>query len=315
MFRKLICPISFIFVISLALTSSANAELIGWWKFDEGSGTIAADSSGNGHNGTINGGATWAAGQLDGALRFDGTDDYVNCGLININTAVTGGMTVCAWINKPAGGDMKFCTNRQVAEDAGGGFTCAIYNNRLEMDFENATSRNLNRDTDGPTIPANTWVHVAWVYDDVANTFSEYHNGVLADSSTENVSVGVSTQAFRIGANSPGLDHYVNGLIDDLRIYNHTLSQVEIQQAMLGWGPVLVFASNPNPADEQIDMPRDCVLNWMPGDYAAKHNVYLGTDFNDVNNASLDNHPGMQFSQNQDANTYQPDILLDFVQK
>jgi hypothetical protein len=309
--RNLFCLIFLAFVISVVLPNSADADLIGWWKFNETAGITAADSSGNGHDGTLNGNPTWATGKLGGALRFDGVDDYVSCGLVNIDTAITGGMAVCAWINKPTGGDMKFCSNRQTAEAAGGGFTCTIYNNRLEMDFESAAGRNLNRDADGPAIPADTWVHVAWVYDDVANTFYEYHNGVLADSSTENVSVGVSTVAFRIGANSPSLDHYVNGLIDDLRVYNHAVSEAELQQAMLGWGPIRVFASNPNPING--DVPRDTVLSWTPGDFADKHNVYFGTVFDDVNTASVNNPLGVLVSPGQSQSTYNPGIL-DFNQ-
>jgi len=312
--RKLINSIAFIFVVGLAMTNTVSADLIAWWDFDEGSGIIAADSSGNGHDGILNGNPTWATGKLGGALQFDGVDDYVSCGPLNIDTVITGGMAVCAWINKPAGGDMKFCSNRQAAEAAGGGFTCAIYNNRLEMDFESATGRNLNRDADGPTVPADTWVHVAWVYDDVANTFNEYHNGMLADSSTENVSVGVSTVAFRIGANSPTLDHYVNGLIDDLRVYDHAISEAELQQAMLGWGPIRVYASNPNPVNGQEDVPRDTILSWTPGDFADKHNVYFGTVFDDVNTASINNQLEVLVSPGQSQSTYNPGLSFDHAQ-
>jgi hypothetical protein len=311
--RKLICPIAFIFVVGLAVTNTVSADLIAWWDFDEGSGIFAADSSGDGHDGTLNGNPTWAAGKLSGALQFDGTDDYVTCGLINIDTAVTGGMTVCAWINKPAGGDMKICSNRQVANAAGGGFTCAIYNNRLEMDFESATGRNLNRDADGSAVPADTWVHVAWVYDDVANTFDEYHNGILADSSTENVSVGISTVEFRVGTDSPSVGHYFTGLIDDLRVYDHAITELELQQAMLGWGPIRVFAYNPNPVDGQEDVARDTILSWTPGDFADRHNVYFGTVFNDVNTASVNNPLGVLVSPGQSQSTYNP-TFLDFGQ-
>ncbi len=71
------------FVLSLILytlyfipnTTSAAAPtsgLVGYWNFDEGSGTVAADGSGSGNNGTING-ATWVAGKVgSGALSFDG---------------------------------------------------------------------------------------------------------------------------------------------------------------------------------------------------------------------------------------------------
>ena len=45
--------------------------LVGWWSFDEGSGTVAGDSSGNGNTGTIYG-ATWVTGIYGKALSFDG---------------------------------------------------------------------------------------------------------------------------------------------------------------------------------------------------------------------------------------------------
>ncbi len=54
-----------------AATINPHPGLVGWWRFDEGSGTIAGDSSGNGNNGTIYG-ATWVAGKYGQALSFDG---------------------------------------------------------------------------------------------------------------------------------------------------------------------------------------------------------------------------------------------------
>lgn len=56
-----------------------------------------------------------------------------------------------------------------------------------------------------------------------------------------------------------------------------------------GKGPEL--ATDPKPADEATDMPRDVVVSWKPGIYAAKHNVYFGTSFADVNAATPTNHP------------------------
>jgi hypothetical protein len=46
-----------------------------WWKLDEQSGVVAADSSGNGRSATVIG-ASWAAGKLDGSLSFDGASNY-----------------------------------------------------------------------------------------------------------------------------------------------------------------------------------------------------------------------------------------------
>jgi len=78
--------------------------------------------------------------------------------------------------------------------------------------------------------------------------------------------------------------------------------------------PPPVKAKNPNPADQAIDVPRDVVLSWTPGESADTHDVYFGTNFDDVNNASGTNTPGVEVSQGQDANMYDPVGLLDFGQ-
>ena len=48
--------------------------LVGWWRFDEVEGLTAADSSGHANLGTLMNGPIWTG---DGALGFDGLDDYV----------------------------------------------------------------------------------------------------------------------------------------------------------------------------------------------------------------------------------------------
>ena len=61
--------------------------LVGWWKFDEGSGTVAYDSSGNGNDGNLTNGPTWITGKIGGALSFDGVDDVIIAPLPNLNTS------------------------------------------------------------------------------------------------------------------------------------------------------------------------------------------------------------------------------------
>ncbi len=91
MCRKLIYLISFVFVLGLA-AGIANADLVGYWKFDEGSGNTAYDLSNYTNDGTINGDPKWVAGKIGAALEFDGSDDYVDCGndpSLNINDRIT----------------------------------------------------------------------------------------------------------------------------------------------------------------------------------------------------------------------------------
>lgn len=69
----------------------------------------------------------------------------------------------------------------------------------------------------------------------------------------------------------------------------------------------------PNPENGSIFVAQDDILNWTPGPYADAHDVYIGTKFNDVNNATRDAHPGVLFySENQAANNYPADGLPDW---
>jgi len=73
-------------------------------------------------------------------------------------------------------------------------------------------------------------------------------------------------------------------------------------------------AHYPYPANTAVDTMRDIVLSWTPGLYADKHDVYLGNDFNDVNEASIADPRGVLVGQNQDDVTYDPPGLLEWGQ-
>ena len=90
--KRVIFPL----ILTFVLTSLANASepnLVGWWKFD----SDANDYSGYENHGTINGDPNWVSGQVDGALSFDGADDYVQ---INDAPDLDGmdAITLTAWI-------------------------------------------------------------------------------------------------------------------------------------------------------------------------------------------------------------------------
>jgi len=75
MFKKLIYLVSFVFVLSLVLPNAVEADLVGWWKFDEGSGNTAMDSSGNGFDILLPDTTTLEDGLFGGAVHFHGVGE------------------------------------------------------------------------------------------------------------------------------------------------------------------------------------------------------------------------------------------------
>jgi len=107
MCRKLSYLVPYVLALSVALTGTTKAELIGWWRFDEGSGNLAADSSGNGHNGPI-AGALWSDGKIGKSLDFYGTGRYVTVDPAALSPLAGGShVTVALWqygaIDQPEG--------------------------------------------------------------------------------------------------------------------------------------------------------------------------------------------------------------------
>jgi hypothetical protein len=77
--------------------SPPTAGLIGYWNFDEGSGSVAHDSSGNGYNGAITG-AAWTTGKMNTALQFNGSSNKV----LTPNIALSQSFSISAWVNPAA---------------------------------------------------------------------------------------------------------------------------------------------------------------------------------------------------------------------
>jgi hypothetical protein len=76
----------------------------------------------------------------------------------------------------------------------------------------------------------------------------------------------------------------------------------------------LSLAGNPVPDDGTVDVHRDVILSWTAGQYAATHNVYFGTNFDDVNEASVADPRGVLVSEGQVDTSFDPEGLLEFGQ-
>jgi len=202
--------------------------LVGAWGFNEGSGTSVGDSSGGGNNGTLSGaGATWnAAGKYGAALSFNGSSGNVtvpHSASISLNSSYT----LEAWVKPTA---LTAYQTILIKEVTGGcGYWLQTTGNALASGFNNNGCREHISGT--PTIPLNAWSHLAAVFNDTANTYTLYLNGVAILTENETSVPLPNTQALVFGQSACsgcGNERW-RGLIDDIRIYNRPLTATEIQ--------------------------------------------------------------------------------------
>ncbi|NQV32605.1 MAG: hypothetical protein HQ515_07930, partial [Phycisphaeraceae bacterium] len=186
------------------------------WRFDETSGNRAFDSLGD-RDGTVYG-ATWADGVLDGALGFDGEDDYVDFG--NSPELVPEAMTLSLWVRPDV-------LKGFVVHKSGPG----AYDKDYELSLSTSGIKvaiggvgqytNLRSNT---KVSANEWSHVAFSYGE--GVFSVYINGVLDASKTYGFTLTDKHHALSIGCGNTTSQFM--GKIDNVKIYGMVLSENKV---------------------------------------------------------------------------------------
>jgi hypothetical protein len=292
---------------------AVDPHLIGWWTFDEGAGTTAGDSSGHGYHGTLLSDPAWVSGVLGGALEFDGDDDEITLPIVL--PVGSSSCTFAAWIKVPRIGAGGLDSGERI------GILLGNYSDSPNTNWELHAAGEMRMWWNGGEVDArgttdlrdNTWHHIAWVRDKDAKAFFLYIDG-RQEAKTATVGTDITfNTTHRIGGDNRGSPPNFHGLADDLQLYSRALSQDEVAAIMTG--PVEhSIASSPAPLNNAVDVPRDVELSWMPGVYAAAHDVYMGTDFADVNAASRTDPRGALVSQDQAAALYAPTAGLQYGQ-
>jgi chitodextrinase len=211
---------------SLAFALPSNTGLVAHWSFDQSSGTVLTDDSGNGRNGTLSSTPTWTPGRINNSLKFDGTDMVTMGNITQINNV--GKLTLATWIKRTAPGSMvlvgKQTSNQDVAIEAW-------------SDGKVYFQMSKGSDTYGTlTLNDTAWHHVTLVFDGAltgnANRLKAYVDGAqktLTFKGTVQTTTTTNTTAFNIGR--MGAD-YSNGQVDDTWLYARALSQAEVQDLM-----------------------------------------------------------------------------------
>lgn len=232
--------------ISPAVTVTvANAtNLISSHNFNEGSGTLAADLSGNSHNATIVNGATWTAGKFGTGLALDGTNDYVNIpDHANFTLVPTESYTWSGWVKNnnflqwstvwsqtiDASNFFYFYAHTSSDPDAG-----PVTNGISVYWWTNGGSNKLAAHSSNNVLTAGQWSYITITYNGTLaqnSRFSIYVNGVDVTARTDISSTGtlatLNPTNIRIGSNQP-FGEYLNGAIDEMRFYRRLLTPAEI---------------------------------------------------------------------------------------
>ena len=294
MSRNFIHLISLILCLSLVQRNATQAELVAWWEFNEGSGDVALDSSGNENNGTLHDNVGWSDGKIGLAMEFDGSSGHVEVPFSeSLRILNQGDFTIGAWLRLTT---VPIPTNRIVVQqgDLNGTGRSLLFvhsSNEIRSYAGGAATGS------GIGVEADVWIHAAVVVTELGATDSiqMFVNGVASGAANESLGMEDSEGPYFLGSHK-NLSNVWDGLIDDIRIYNHALTEAELQAAMEGTGGGYPFARSPNPADGALHPDTWINLIWSPGDFAVSHDVYLGDNFNDVDNGTGDTFRGNQTS-------------------
>lgn len=217
--------------MSLLFVSVLNADTVGQWLFDEGSGDVVHDSSGNGNDGTFVGEPEWVKDTPWGeglSLEFDGAGAYSE--YVEVEDApslnVTDEITVEAWI-KPT-------------DDAHGGIVCkggedlskgaylvAISSQYLfELNIHAGGEWHWAGNIANIPLTPDKWQHVAGVWD--GKTLICYQDGEEISEMTVEGPADTTDDPLYIGCSGPDGGLVYTGLMDEVRISDRALSVNEL---------------------------------------------------------------------------------------
>jgi len=249
---------------SVIITTPAplgNTNLVGWWTFNDGSGTTAVDSTINANNGLLLGDLQWIGGRDGGTLWFPGVDDYVELPVGPLISTLTKS-TFAIWANfsNTGGGYQRifdFGTDNQVYMFLTPrlGTTGAM---RFAITIGGSSEPNEQRVTASNTL-ASGWHHVAVTISDPNTagnrTIRLYLDGTQVGMNSQATlspsSLGVTTNNW-LGRSQFDADAYYAGRLDDFRIYNRALSMPEV-----AW-----LAGKTVPFSEPYDLNVDGAVNF-----------------------------------------------------
>ncbi|MCP4246331.1 MAG: LamG domain-containing protein [bacterium] len=223
-------------VVRAVLTPEGQTGLVGHWKLDETSGTTAPDASGNNNHATLYGmdpASDWVTGAINGALDFDGSNDYVQ---VPHSPELNGSseLTYAAWVYPRNWSGLRQVFAKSVHGGGSGRAQMGIFSESGQLTGRAETNGGrMNALTALPTL--NTWSHIALVFDSVSLRL--YVNGIEGGALTFSTrTLNQTTDVLNVSKRVGTAQYFFDGLIDDIRIYDRALSAEDVAAIAGGGG-------------------------------------------------------------------------------
>ena len=297
--------------ILMLLSSTLYAQdpsLVLYFSFDDEPVNEATDHSQYRNNGTIEGDPEAVVGQFGSALMFDATDDQV---IVPTNSTldIENEITLMVWARP--GPNLTADWRNIVGKSPTNVLGNTTFSYSLRADNSGAMRFSLNlggwQYIIGPTFEEDVWYHITGTYD--GTQLILYVDGESAGTTSASGTINVTADPVCIGnlVNAAGAsqNEYWSGVLDEVRIWDRALSADEVIRSM-GQGredlaKPMPHAWRPEPADGAMHEASWVTLRWSPGDLAVSHDVYLGDNLDDVNDAIRESEV---FRGNQASNFY-----------
>ena len=201
--------------------------LVGQWGFDEATGTLTYDSTGNKNSGTLTNNPTRATStcKIGNCISFDGVDDYISSSQA-ISFGV-GSFSVGLWMKATGTSAYNAIFDEGSPVNSGiSGYQLFLSGGYLRYNMSDGIGHWQELVVGGsPDLRDNKWHHVVWTYDASNSRF--YLDSVLLDTDPWNYGTGNSAAQFLIAKSWVPT---FNGIFDDVRVYNRALSADEVKQ-------------------------------------------------------------------------------------
>jgi hypothetical protein len=259
-----------------------DPDLVGWWMFEEGSGTTVVDFSGHGNDGRLSGGTQWIEGVVGGGIQLTGNGYVVIDGVDDDVTSTD--LTLSVWIKTTQTGQGDLIA----LNDAASGHPFELYvsggrpgrNDGDDVTFSSA-----------PLVADGQWHMLTYVRSGATGYI--YVDGVQVATYSSSFSLSTVTR-WSIGQewDDSTASNFYTGAVDDVRIYKKSLSADEVKELMRG-DTSLAWKPSPDNGTTVDVIRAEQGVSWSAGDDAKQHDVYFGTDQAAVKGAAASDTTGI----------------------